>query len=354
MEIVAGISLKNLNPRVWDQKSEYYLPGLKAVMVSYADFHQMPAKRRQAMEQGLRKFLGVPKKVKIYLDNGAFYFITHDGKTPVDQYQKFVENAKPDWCPIPQDFIPTPKMEPDEQEKCFIKTMEMNLDYRADPEQYFPVIHTSSLIEDYVSQIKKYPGLLSKSCIAVGGIVPNLLRAPKAMSHQKILEGLQHARDELRQQNNDLKLHVFGIGGTATIHLAALLGFDSVDSSGWRNRAARGIIQLPGTGERIVAELGCWRGRRLSQEELEKLEQCKCPACQRYGIDGLRKSKTDGKGAGGQGFYNRATHNLWVLLQEAKQVQEKLKKKKYKTWYVDHLDNTIYRPLIDQLVKDLP
>ena len=34
------------------------------------------------------------------------------------------------------------------------------------------------------------------------------------------------------------------------------MGADSVDSSGWRNRAPRGIMQLPGSGDRMVAELG--------------------------------------------------------------------------------------------------
>lgn len=354
MEIVAGISLNNLNPRVWDRKSEFYLSGLKAVMISYADFHKRPASRRKAMEEGLHKFLDIPKRIKIYLDNGAFYFVTHDGKTPVEEYREFVEAAKPDWCPIPQDFIPTPKMEFEEQERCLLQTMEMNLNYRDYSNQYFPVIHISNLIEEYVSKIKANPILLSKSCIALGGIVPNLLRASKAMPHQKILDSLLHARDELKKQNENLELHVFGIGGTSTLHIAALLGFDSVDSSGWRNRAARGIIQLPGTGERIVADLGSWRGRNLSEEDLEKLKKCQCPACKLYGIEGLKQKKSEVKGTGGQGFCNRATHNLWVLLQERNQIQSHLKKQNYKKWYKKHLDNTIYRPLIDQLVQNLP
>ena len=42
-EIIAGLSLKNLNPRVWAPASPYHLPNLRAVMVSYAEFHQMPA-----------------------------------------------------------------------------------------------------------------------------------------------------------------------------------------------------------------------------------------------------------------------------------------------------------------------
>ena len=74
MLLVAGLSLKNLKPRVWDMHSPYYLSDVQAVMVSYADFHRMPAQRRRAMEQGLHTYLGIPERIKVYLDNGAFYF----------------------------------------------------------------------------------------------------------------------------------------------------------------------------------------------------------------------------------------------------------------------------------------
>ena len=74
-EIVAGLSLKNLKPRVWDPKSPCYIQGLRAVMVSYADFQKMPAARQEAMRVGLRSFLGIPDCVKVYLDNGAFYLM---------------------------------------------------------------------------------------------------------------------------------------------------------------------------------------------------------------------------------------------------------------------------------------
>src|SRR5690606_4668230 len=121
------------------------------------------------------------------------------------------------------------------------------------------------------------------------------LKAPKALKPQEILSQLQHVREVF----HDKKIHVFGIGGTATLHLAALLRIDSVDSSGWRNRAARGIIQLPGSGERMVTELGSWRGRSLSEREWITLENCQCPACRNYGIAGLTTDKSFG-------FYNRA------------------------------------------------
>ncbi|MBE9125374.1 MULTISPECIES: hypothetical protein [unclassified Coleofasciculus] len=338
MEIVAGLSLQGIKPRVWDSASEYYLQDLKAVMISYADFHKMPNRRRWAMEQGIHKYLGIPEGVQVYLDNGAFYFVTREGETPVKEYEEFVEQAKPDWFPIPQDFIPTPKMSRDDQERCFYRTMEMNLNYQHG--SYVPVIHISNFLEDYVDQMKKHQPLLNKPYIALGGIVPNLLRATKAMPYKKILESLHHVRKEFKSQ----KLHVFGIGGTATLHLAALLNIDSVDSSGWRNRAARGMIQLPGTGERIVAPLGKWRGRAVNQEEEKKLKECLCPACQKYGLDGLKASKVEG-------FCNRATHNLWILIEEARLIQEHKTKGTYKDWYKEHLDNTTYRPLIAQLVE---
>ena len=105
MLIVAGLSLKNLKPAVWEQDSPYYIPNLQAVMVSYADFHAMSARRKQAMQIGLHALLGVPQAMKIYLDNGAFYFLGRDGETPRQEYEEFVALAKPDWWPS-TGFIP--------------------------------------------------------------------------------------------------------------------------------------------------------------------------------------------------------------------------------------------------------
>ena len=115
--------------------------------------------------------------------------------------------------------------------------------------------------------MKRHEQLSVKPALALGGIVPNLLRTPKAVPYKEILEGLRHVRKTFA----DKEIHVFGIGGTATLHLAALLGMNSVDSSSWRNRAARGIVQLPGSGDRIVANLGSWRGREPSENEWKAL-----------------------------------------------------------------------------------
>lgn len=339
MEIVAGLSLKNLQPRVWDPTSPYHIPSLRAVMVSYADFHRRPARRRLTMECGLHGALGIPKRVKIYLDNGSFYFLDRDGEMSKKEYEEFVAQARPDWYPIPQDFIPTPQMTKQEQEQCFTRTMEVNHAYQHDG--YVPVIHIGRFLESYTAAIRSDERLSAKKSIALGAIVPNLLRSPKAISYRRILESLRHVRQEFA----DKKIHLFGVGGTATLHLAALLGMDSVDSSGWRNRAARGIVQLPGRGDRMVADLGSWRGRKPDKEEWQALEACPCPACRKFKLAGL-------KAKGMQGFCNRATHNLWVLLEESREIQAHLANGTYATWYSTHLDNSIYLPLIEQLASE--
>ncbi len=338
MQIVAGINLKGLKPKVWCQDSPYFLPNLRAIMVSYAEFSQMPSQRQKAMEQGLHKFLGVPDNIAIYLDNGAFSILRKGGTVPRQEYEDFVREAAPNWYPIPQDYIPIPQMTDQEQLECLRQTMEVNRAYKHDG--FVPVVHISRHLEIYLDELQAEEKLMAKPAVALGGIVPNLLKAPQAMAHTDILDNVRQARAKTAKK----QLHVFGIGGTATLHLAALLGIDSVDSSGWRNRAARGIIQLPGSGERMVANLGSWRGREPNEAEWSILKNCPCPACQQFGTEGLKANKLFG-------FSNRATHNLWILLNEANEIDNKLSNNSYLGWYETHLDNTVYLPLIRKALE---
>jgi len=68
------------------------------------------------------------------------------------------------------------------------------------------------------------------------------------------------------------------------------------------------------------------------------------PACQQFGAEGLQIS-------GMNGFCNRATHNLWTLLDEARQIDEHLAAGTYHTWYEQHARNSTYRPLIDHALS---
>jgi queuine/archaeosine tRNA-ribosyltransferase len=94
----------------------------------------------------------------------------------------------------------------------------------------------------------------------------------------------------------------------------------------------------------MVADLGSWRGRKPDDAEWELLEACPCPACKAHGVEGLKAKLV-------YGFRNRATHNLWVLLEEKRLIEKYIANGKYETWYKQHLDNTIYLPLIEQTLS---
>ncbi len=302
-------------------------------MVSYAEFHRMPVQRRKAIKQGLHAYLGVDPSVQVYLDNGAFSFLRASEEVPRHDYEAFVGKARPNWYATPQDYIPTPQMTDEEQLECLRRTMEVNRHYSHDG--YVPVIHVSRQLDQYIAELQQDAQLWGKPGIGLGAIVPNLLRSPKAMSGAEVLATLQRTRTALSGK----ELHVFGLGGTATLHIAALLDVDSADSSGWRNRAARGIVQLSGRGDRMLADLGSWRGRRPDEQEQRLLDVCQCPPCRIFGAGGLA-------GRALAGFCHRAAHNLAILLAEARAIEQHLQGGTYQDWYDGHLDNTVYLPLI--------
>ena len=53
--------------------------------------------------------------------------------------------------------------------------------------------------------------------------------------------------------------------------------------------------------------------------------------------------------SGIEGFANRATHNLHVLLEEAAWIKERFERGTYQVTYKKRLDNTIYAPLIERV-----
>ena len=94
----------------------------------------------------------------------------------------------------------------------------------------------------------------------------------------------------------------------------------------------------------MVANFGKWRGRRLSPKERDLLGNCGCPSCIGQGPPALE----DG---GITGFAARATHNLWVLSEEAADIDRRLATPSYLEWVRSHVDNRIFRVLIEHSVQ---
>jgi len=315
LEVVAGLSLKNLRPRVWDRRSPEFIPGLTSVMLSFDEFRRRPAVHRGAMAGGFPAVLGPGAAgVKVYLDNGAFACLLAGREPAIEAYREFVAAARPAWHPVPADYIPRPCDSQRRQRDLFRKTVAVLELHAGDGS--CPVIHAGPWLGRYLDALRRL-GLTRQ--LAVGGLVPHLLNSEGAKRKQTIA-ALRGVRREFPGE-----IHAFGVGGVVTLHLAAALGFDSADSSGWRQRAARGLVVLRGRGERQAIPLGSWKGRALGESEWAELGRCRCPACRAHGVEGL-------KSLGVEGFSRRAVHNLVALLGEASLIDRHLARGDFPGW----------------------
>lgn len=322
MEVVTGLTLKNLRPRVWDRKSPEWVRGVTAVMLSFDEFRRRPPLLRKALSEGLSSILAPSRvgpdpgagKVRIFLDNGAFACLRRGDDPSIEEFRRFVAVVRPDWYPVPADFIPLPSYSRRRQRALFERTVAVLQEHAGDG--YCPVVHPGPWLDGYLEALQR---LGQTRQLALGGLVPHLLNSPGARRQQTIAL-LRRIRREFPG-----RIHAFGIGGVVTLHLAAALGVDTADSSGWRQRAARGLILLRGRGERQAIKLGSWQGRALTREEWQELGYCRCPACRAHGNAGLQ-------GAGLAGFINRAIHNLSMLLEEAVLINRHLQEGDFPVW----------------------
>jgi len=321
VEVVAGLSLKNWRPRVWDRQSPEFVPRLAAVMLSFDEFRHRPRLHREAMSGGLGAILGtgVSASLRLYLDNGAFACLARGDEPAIDEFRRFAEAARPSWCPMPADYIPRPSDSRRKQKALFERTLVVLKAHAA--EGFCPVVHAGPWLDGYLEALREL-GLDRQ--LAVGGLVPHLLNSSGARRMQTIAL-LKRVRAEFPGT-----IHAFGIGGIVTLHLAAALGVDSVDSSGWRQRAARGLVLLRGRGERQAIRLGSWAGRVLTAEEWAELARCRCPSCRRHGLEALAR-------VGVEGFASRAVHNLAVLLDEAALIERHRARGDFAAWSLRRL-----------------
>lgn len=339
MEVVAGLTLKNLRPRVWDPCSPEHVPRLTAVMLSFDEFRHRPNLLRQAMSTGLTSVLfggraDVTPPLKIFLDNGAFACLRRGDEPAMKVYTEFVAATRPAWYPVPADFIPLPSYSRPRQRELFDRTravLEAN-----SGDGFCPVVHPGPWLDLYMEVLHR---LGQTKQLAIGGLVPHLLNSPGAQRRETILM-LRRIRKEFPGH-----IHAFGIGGIVTLHLAAALGIDSLDSSGWRQRAARGLINLRGRGERQAVKLGSWKGRKVTREEWEKLTRCRCPACRAPGRGGLRRK-------GIEGFAARATHNLAMLLHEADLIRRHLSAGDFPSWSPKRIGSNALADLVRVALKE--
>jgi 7-cyano-7-deazaguanine tRNA-ribosyltransferase len=129
-------------------------------------------------------------------------------------------------------------------------------------------------------------------------------------------------------------LHVFGVGSVSTMLLLLLLGVDSIDSVGWRLKAAFGEIQLPGLSNRSLntSRSESRTRRALSHEDRELIARCCCPVCKTV-AESRRESMLCGS------YTNRAIHNAFVTVAEVVEFRSALSKGRT----IEHVASRLHR-----------
>ena len=194
--------------------------------------------------------------------------------------------------------------------------------------ELIPVIHGHTLqsVEWFVRQLAKIGDF---RIYGIGSLVPSVFNARGVGGINNVIRIVSHVRKLLPGK----LIHVFGVGSTITMHLMFASGADSLDSSSWRSKAAFGIIQLPGIGDRyITGRAGKATGKKylnLSRKEIRILDECHCPACKKLGLSGLRRS-----------FSMRALHNSWVLQKEVEKARRLIRTGDYPAYVGETVGKT--------------
>jgi 7-cyano-7-deazaguanine tRNA-ribosyltransferase len=277
--------------------------------------------RDSAFQMGLREALGF--RGPIFFDSGGF-LSQKLGSCAVsaDQVLAVYEDLKPDIAAVLD--MPLSPLLPSATNRHRWKITLSNTEYmraRSSSIEIVPVIHAynSSYLDKRHEELKRIVG--DPSFLCVGSFVP-LLRgsyvgsrfSDKRNGGSSIFQRwrlMAQLLCRIRSLYPNTILHVFGVGSVSTMLLLFLLGVDSVDSVGWRLKAAYGEIQLGGLSNRTLnpTPLQTRRRRALSMLDRDLLADCSCPSCV-----SLPASKREG--ALKRSYADRAIHNAFVMVSE--------------------------------------
>lgn len=325
-------------PRIWENMS------VKNVMVNAYNILKKPSACESIKKIGIHNHLNFDGL--IMMDSGGFLFqkkeeIDIDSEVILELY----EDSKPD-IGVVLDHPFDPINNDASNRKRWVKTLE-NTEKMINSSSkipIMPVLHGYSIqeLKNACIDIKKIDD--DPKMIGLGSLVPLVFSTPAASKRfpdcmSFILESINLIRSEFP----DAMIHAFGIGSTFTMHLMYAIGADSLDTTGWRIKAAYGIIQLPGVSDRHPKTRNNGRSF-LKNGELDILKKCECPTCSGETLE-QRLNKLD------QDFYSRALHNAWVFKEEEYKFKNSLKKGETRKFVEKRLKNSYYSKSFDYLIN---
>lgn len=308
------------------------------ILMNAYNFMQHPLAFEQAQEKKIHNYLGY--KGSIMMDSGGFLFMMKKNMdVNPEEIISFYEQTKPNYgVVLDHPLIPT--LSKKESQKRKLKTLSNTKIMKKYKNTKNPVL--VPVIHGYQpNEIKWYLNKLDKigkfSMYGIGSLVPSLFNVRGVGGILNVVKVIT----EIRKQIPRAKLHVFGTGGALTMHLMFFSGANSLDSSAWRTKAAFGAIQMSGMGDRwITKAIRKKPYPKLSKEERNKLENCRCPMCRRYGFRGLQ---TD--------FSARAIHNAWIHQQELNKTRKLMKENRYEEYVEKIMKKTNFASLFYAIKK---
>ena len=300
-------------PKPWKHFS------LDGVMVNaYEILGKMKAKN-EVRKKGIHRYLEF--KGPIMMDSGGFQFMKKK-ELDIDPKKilKLYEESKPNFGVI-LDHPLSPGLSRKEKMDRWFKTLTntriMVANHNTDSIKLVPAVHGHKL-DEIKWFLQKLERISVFDFLGIGSLVPSVFNIKGAGGITNVVGIVNFVREKLP----DRRIHVFGVGSTRTMHLMFYAGADSIDSSGWRSKAAYGAIQLPGTGDRYITPRKRHKPYRdLSEVEIEILAQCECPVCKEEGLEKLKTS-----------FTARAIHNAWTFQKEVEKARELIKMNEYENY----------------------
>lgn len=316
---------------------------MNTVIVNAADILRTKTNTTSICEKGIHKHLNFHGA--ILMDSGGFLFQKKDN-LDIDPLSiiELYEKSKPDLGVI-LDHPFNPSETNKSNQKRWEKTLENTriMTENIGKVDLMPVIHGYNFkeLKSACNDIKRIND--DPSMIGIGSLVPLLFRTNGTKRFNDPIKFVIDAIRIVRKEFPDSFLHAFGVGSSKTMHLMYSLGVDSLDSTGWRLKAAYGIIQLPGVGDRHPISRNNGRAS-LNEKEKKILKQCKCPSCKELSITEKLKLLNDK-------FPARAIHNAHVFINEKEKFQEKIKTGNTKEFTQNRLNSGIFPKAFEYIVE---
>ncbi len=318
------------SPRPWEHFK------IENLMVNAQEILRSPAWTDRVTSDGIHQSLRYSGS--IMMDSGGYLILRNrETRFGLEEVLNLYEASHPEYCvALDHPLRPgTRRNQERARQKVTLRNLSEMLRLRTtDNPSMVPVIHGHSIesVSWYISRLRTRGRF---DLVGIGSLVPSLFKLKGAMGITQAISILAYVRRRLPEA----RLHTFGVGSTVTMHLMFLIGIDSIDSSAWRTKAAYGAIQLPGIGDRYITsnERSAIK-RKLGRHERDMLDNCRCPACRKEGLKGLRRS-----------FGLRALHNAWVFQQEVDLTRKLKRSNEYESYAKEILVRSRYKVPLERI-----